>query len=194
MSLANKMSKANYQGDPGLFGDIWKGIKSVGRAATGIVGGLGIPIVSGVSRIAGATLFGGAPRNQIPGASTFPTMPPQATINQAGTWARPGVAQWGFNPPFGGAPGVGIGPYGIGEGQRAITGGQAGIGCPTGYHVNKTGYFTKSEGWIEPYSRCVRNRRRNPGNMKALSRSLGRIKSAKKMAAVLGTVSIRKTC
>jgi len=90
---------------------------------------------------------------------------------------------------------MGFGPVGIGESQRAFTG-QAGPSAPaaTGYHWNKTGYYTKSSGWIEPFTRMVKNRRRNPGNMRALSRSMGRIKSAKKMAAVLGTISIRKSC
>ena len=196
MSLSNKMAKADYMGDPGLFGDIWGGIKKVGRIATGVVGGLGIPLVSGVARTAGSILFGA--RNMIPGASTFATPPPPMSVSIAAQGSMPGtggVSRFGFNPPFGGAPGFGLGPIGFGEGQRAITG-QAGPVAPatTGYHWNKTGYYTKSSGWIEPFTRMVKNRRRNPGNMRALSRSMGRIKSAKKMAAVLGTITIRKSC
>ena len=73
---------------------------------------------------------------------------------------------------------------------------QAGPVAPpvTGYHWNKTGYFLMSGEYVAPFTKMVKNRRRNPGNMKALSRSMGRIKSAKKMAAVLGTISIRKSC
>ena len=47
---------------------------------------------------------------------------------------------------------------------------------------------------LAPGSKWVKNRRRNPGNMKALSRSLGRIKSAKRMTKALSAVSIRKSC
>jgi len=196
MSLSNKIAKADYMGDPGIFGDIWKGVKSVGRIATGVVGGLGIPLVSGVARTAGSILFGA--RNTIPGASTFATPPPPMSVSIAAQGSMPGTGRSGalaFNPPFGGAPGMGFGPIGIGEGARGF-GAQAGPVAPaaTGYHWNKTGYYTKSSGWIEPYTRMVKNRRRNPGNMRALSRSMGRIKSAKKMAAVLGTITIRKSC
>jgi len=196
MSLANKMAKAEMMGDPGIFGDIWGGIKKIGQVATGLVGGLGIPIVSGVAKTAGGLLFGGSPRNSIPGATTFALPGGGISVSRAsqGT-SMPGTGRWGINLPFSGAPGIGIGPYGIGEGSRAISG-QAGPVAPaaTGYHWNKTGYYTKSEGWIEPFTKMVKNRRRNPGNMRALSRSMGRIKSAKKMAAVLGTITIRKSC
>jgi len=190
MSLANKMAKAQYQGDPGLFGDIWKGIKGVGRAATGIVGGLGIPIVSGVARTAGGILFGGSPRNIIPGASTFPSMGGGMPINLATQFpSLPGTGQ-AVVP----VPGV------RGFFERAIPGGATGLqvagGPPamTGYHWNKSGYFLMSGEYVAPGSKLVKNRRRNPGNMKALSRSMGRIKSAKRMASVLGQISIRSAC
>jgi len=191
MSLSNKMAKANYMGDPGLFGDIWGGIKKIGRVATGVVGGLGIPIVSGVARTAGGILFGGSPRNVIPGASTFPSMPSGLPISMATTlqgYAPPGVAQ-----------GVSIGQRFRTAGQALVPGGVEPFGMQagpamSGYHWNKSGYFLMDGTYIPPGSKLVKNRKRNPGNMRALSRSLGRIKSAKKMAAVLGTVTIRKTC
>ena len=87
----------------------------------------------------------------------------------------------------------------IGFGQRAIPGGATGYQAPppnggTGYHLNKTGYFLKDGTFVAPESRWVKNRRRNPGNMRALSRSLGRIKSAKRMTKALGLITIRKTC
>jgi len=195
MSLSNKMAKADYMGDPGLFGDIWSGIKKVGGLATGIVGGLGIPIVSGVARTAGSILFGA--RNTIPGASTFATPPPPMSINTAtGVQSLPGLGNFPVLRMQGQVPTPGF----IGGMQRLIPGGatgmQAGPVAPAvaGYHWNKTGYYTKSDGWIEPFSRMVKNRKRNPGNMRALSRCMGRIKSAKKMAAVLGTITIRKSC
>lgn len=204
MSMSNKLAKAgmmgdymNYMGDPGFFGSLWKGIKSVGRVATGVVGGLGIPVVSGVARTAGGILFGGG-FPPAPGTTTYPTAPP---MPMPPTWASPGaplnlqISRMGFNPPFGGAPGVGLGPVGFGEGARSLTGpppqGGATMG---GYHLNKTGYFLKSGEYVAPGSRWVKNRRRNPGNMRALSRSLGRIKSAKRMTKALNAISIRSAC
>ncbi len=193
MSLANKMAKANYQGDPGFFGDLWKGVKSVGRVATGVVGSLGIPIISGVAKTAGGLLFGGSARNTIPGASTFPSAPAGLPINLATTLAgpvMPGVPQLPVPGP-------------VGFLQRGFAGGATGympdpsqqIGpAMQGYHWNKAGYFLMSGEYVAPGTKLVKNRKRNPGNMRALSRSMGRIKSAKKMAAVLGTISIRKTC
>lgn len=178
-------------GDPGIFGDIWGGIKSVGRVASGIVGGLGIPIVSGVARTAGGMLFGRAP-----GTSTVPSLPPAPM--PPGVWPAPGVSSISMmgqdpcppgthrvlgqcvNLPFGGAPGAGITPP-----PTASMG---------GYHLNKTGYWLMSGEYIAPGTKWVKNRRRNPGNMKALSRSLGRIKSAKRMTKALSAVSIRKSC
>jgi hypothetical protein len=199
--MSNKLAKAGvqggqYMGDPGLFGDIWKGIKSVGRVATGIVGGLGIPVVSGVARTAGGILFGPAP-----GTTTYPTLPPAPM--PPGVMAMPG----GIQLYQGAVPMQGQVPYPtpgfVGGLQRIIPGGATGYQAPPpqaggmtmgGYHLNKTGYFLKSGEWIPPLSRWVKNRRRNPGNMRALSRSLGRIKSAKRMTRALSAITIRSTC
>ena len=68
----------------------------------------------------------------------------------------------------------------------------AGLGCAKGHHLNKTGYFTKKQGWVEPGSRCVKNRRRNPLNPRALSRSISRLSSAKNAARFLSRVSVRE--
>lgn len=59
-----------------------------------------------------------------------------------------------------------------------------------GYHLNKTGYYTKG-GYVAAGSRWVRNRRRNPLNPRALSRSISRISSAKNAAKFLGRVTVR---
>ena len=77
------------------------------------------------------------------------------------------------------------------------------IGCPKGYKPNKSGYYRtiKSPGnpeggvfYIQPGSRCVKIRRRNPANPRAADRALGRIKSAKRFATKMGAVTIRSTC
>ena len=204
MSMSNKLAKAGvmgdaYMGDPGLFGNIWKGIKSVGRVATGVVGGLGIPVVSGVARTAGGILFGPAP-----GTTTWPSappapMPPGVMAMPGGVQMIPSWAQQG-SPLQTAAPAPYATPGIMGSMQRAIPGGATGFQAPPqggtmgGYHLNKTGYFLKSGQYIEPFSRWVKNRRRNPGNMRALSRSLGRIKSAKRMTKALSAISIRSSC
>ena len=201
MSMSNKMAKAGiqgdaYMGDPGLFGDIWKGIKRVGRVATGVVGGLGIPVVSGVARTAGGVLFGPAP-----GTTTQPSWAP-APMPMNITRMPGGVR---MIPSYGG-PMQGPTPYatpGIaGSMQRLFPGGATGYQAPPpqgaasmgGYHLNKTGYHLMDGTYIPPGTRWVKNRRRNPGNMRALSRSLGRIKSAKRMTKALSNVTIRKSC
>jgi len=209
MSLANTVAKQSYlgnghgpgmyMGDPGLFGDIWKGIKKVGQIGTGIVGGLGIPVISGVARTVGGFL-GGPPGIQrytgpmIPsfapaaGTTTYAQGPMGMSVGMASRFqSRPGLA--GVQIP---TPGVG------GALERFFPGGATGFqaaGPPmSGYHWNKSGYFLRDGTFVAPGTKMVRNRRRNPGNMRALSRSLGRIKSAKKMAASLSQITIRKTC
>lgn len=67
-----------------------------------------------------------------------------------------------------------------------------GHGPPKGYRLNKTGYYTKSGGWVEPGTKYVKIRRRNPLNPKAADRAISRITSAKKASAKLSRVSIRK--
>lgn len=203
MSMSNKLAKAGvqgngYMGDPGLFGDIWKGIKSVGRVATGVVGGLGIPVISGVARTAGGILFGPAP-----GTTTYPTLPPAPM--PMGPISLPGGipisrSRWAAaGPPMfqgGQVPAPGVVPFF----ERLIPGGATGMQAGPagammgGYHLNKTGYFLRDGTFIPPLSKWVKNRRRNPGNMRALSRSLGRIKSAKRMTKALSAISIRSSC
>jgi hypothetical protein len=63
------------------------------------------------------------------------------------------------------------------------------VGCPVGHHLNKTGYYTK-HGYVAKGTVCVKNRRRNPLNPRALSRSMSRIHSAKKAAHFLDRIHI----
>lgn len=68
----------------------------------------------------------------------------------------------------------------------------AGIGCAAGFHPNKTGYFLRDGSFVAPETRCVKNRRRNPANPRALSRSIARIKSAKRLSSQLAQITVRK--
>lgn len=181
-----------YMGDPGIFGDIWGAVKGVGRVATGIVSKLGIPVVSGVAGGLGSMFFG---RNAIPGASTQPLLPPPVVMPP---WpvALPGSSYPTLAP--GAARGFTVDPLAILPGGRPFIS-PAGAAYPAavragGYHLNKSSYFLMDGTFIEKETRWVKNRRRNPGNMRALSRSLGRIKSAKRMTKALSAVTIRSTC
>lgn len=68
-----------YQGDPGIFGDIWGGIKKVGRIGAGVVGIVN-PVAGGIM----TKVFGGgqrqaaaAPVLRAPPSSTFTRMAAQ---------------------------------------------------------------------------------------------------------------------
>ncbi len=64
--------------------------------------------------------------------------------------------------------------------------GQATILCASGCHPNKADYFRKGGAFIAKGTICVRNRRRNPLNPRALDRAISRIGSAQNAVAKLG--------
>jgi len=49
------------------------------------------------------------------------------------------------------------------------------LACPSGFHPNKSTYWTQSEGTVMEGTKCVRNRRRNPLNPRAARRSMSRL-------------------
>ena len=164
-----------YAGDPGLFGFLGKVVKT----GLGVVSKLGIPLVSGAAGIAGGLLGGGfgsgpgLPGPVTPTVSRFGGVMP-ISLGQAGQIPTPGIA---------------------GRFQRAIPGGATGMqGCGNGTRPNKSGYFLQSGQYVEPGSVCVRSRRMNPLNPRALSRAMRRIESAKRATSVLGRITIRKKC
>jgi hypothetical protein len=57
--------------------------------------------------------------------------------------------------------------------------------CAPGYHLNKGTYWTK-QGVVYPQTRCVKNRRMNPLNPRALARSITRGGRFVKMAQSFG--------
>jgi hypothetical protein len=75
------------------------------------------------------------------------------------------------------------GPGGVptpGFGNTSVT------ACPKGYHLNKHALApTKRHGGVAAHSMCVRNRKINPLNHRALSRSLRRLKRAGKLVRKL---------
>lgn len=175
---ARMMGPPMYMGDPGFFSFLGK----VGSAVTGVVSKLGIPIVSGVAGMASQILAG---RGAIPGASTQPA-PLALQIPEAmppGPMATPG----GLKTRLAGAMERSLGP-------PQIAGAVPASGSMGGYHLNKSSYFLMDGTFVPAGTKWVKNRRRNPGNMRALSRSLSRVKSAKRMTKALSAITIRKTC
>jgi len=163
-------------GDPGLFGFLGKVVKT----GLGVVSKLGIPVVSGAAGIAGGLLgggFGGRAGPGLPGpvAGARPFRGPMPiSLGQAGQIPSPGI---------------------VAAGQRAIPGGATGMeGCPQGHRPNKSGYFLRDGTFVAPNTVCVKIRRRNPLNPRALSRSMARIESAKRAADVLKRITIRPKC
>jgi len=213
MSMAIQRSK--YTGDPGLFGFI-KGVVKTGLK----VGGSMIPgPIGAVYRVAQNRLFPPAP-----GTTTYAQMPPMGRIPPApqgmpgsGQCApgRAGEISSAMNAArargdtaeasafgrellaCGPQPSVIPEVYGT---TGAEMGGfspamQAGKPCPIqGYHWNKSGYFLLSGEYVAPGTKMVKNRRRNPANPRATSNAITRIKGAKRYAASLSSISIRKKC
>lgn len=172
MSLAVKRARFVATGDPGLFGSIGKfiggGLKTIG----GIVGG---PIGFGMRTIGGLV----APAPGVPAQRRIAPPTP-------GDWAAAGRRISGGRPLNGGmvptefqAGAIPVGPA---------------MACPPGMKANKSSYFLRDGTFVPKNSRCVAVRRRNPGNSRANDRAIGRIESAKKMAARLGRITIRSAC
>lgn len=141
------------RGDPGLLG-------ALGGAIKGVLTGGPLGAISGaISGFAGK-------------------QPTVATLPGPGQIPRPGGAI-GTSIPITRVPGVtGIlqraAPFGA-TGYQVELGGP-GMGAPSGYHLNKTGYWT-SQGYVPPKSKYVRNRSRNVSNGRANMRALRRLEA-----------------
>ena len=157
------------QGDPGFFSFLGK----AARGVTGLVSKLGIPIVSGAAGIASSFLGGGVPQAAVgPGFQRFAG--PMLPLQTARQIPAPGIA---------------------GVMQRAIPGGATGMqGCGNGTRPNKSGYYVQGGQYVPPGTVCVKRRRMNPLNPRALSKAMRRIESAKRATTVLGRITIRKKC
>ncbi len=146
------------RGDPGFLSSLWKGVKKV---ALPIIGGM----IAGPAGAAIGAGLGGAGR-------TPPIMAPMAPKPRQDLRLRAGpiaARSTDFYPPvpaFGGpampsARGA-MGPEFAGSGTGC---------CPRGFHLAKDGS-----------GRCVRNRRMNVANPRALRRSMRRVQGFEKLA------------
>jgi len=195
MSIAIKAAKA--QGDPGLLGFLGKAARGLGSLAAKT-------LIPAPFRL-GATAALGGVRQLVSPAQTGFQVPGRVSSSVPAAGARRlqgfGPARPGIGTPVTRVPGF------KGAVQRLLPGGATGFETvaaggfpipPRGFHLNKTGYFLTSAAefgtFVEPFSRFVRNRRRNPGNMRAADRAISRIESAKRMAKRLSRITVRKKC
>lgn len=185
MSLRIKTARAGSQGagmpgmaqgDPGLFGGIWGAVKgaagSVIRGGNPVSGAIG----GAVSGWRGSSTRPSAPPGGIPGLRTGPSSNFALPFRQTGGGAQ--------------APaGVGGSRYGVPQDTSRVG------GCPPGKRPNKTGYYRRVNGqvtYIPPGHRCVKIRRRNSMNPKALDRAIGRVNGAKGIQSKLSEISTGK--
>lgn len=146
------------QGDPGFLSSLWKGVKKIAAPAIGFA--LGGPL----GAAAGARLGGiGTPPIMAPVA---PAQPRYSSGINLGPLSARGTQ---FYPPVPTVPKMPLISSGLG-GRAGIPLATAGC-CPTGFHLDKaTG------------TRCVRNRRMNVANPRALRRSMRRVQGFEKLA------------
>jgi len=148
-----------YAGDPGFLSSLWKGVKK-----------FVIPVVAGMigGPVAGAIATAGQNKPSPPPGFSIPGTVAGQISFPGGTAVGLGFQPQGRLPPFT-AAGPGVIP---GGGARmsprvAPTNGM----CPVGYHFVKSG-----EGY------CVRNRRMNIANPRALRRGMRRVQGFEKLA------------
>lgn len=120
-------------------------------------------------------------------ATAYPPQFPDSTKTTSGVALPGGILVGKQTTTYG--PGFGSPPPMLPAPQQA----SPGQGCHKGYHLNKTGYYSRKRGgWVPAGTVCVKNRRRNPLNPRALSRSISRISSAKNAARFLSRVTVRE--
>jgi len=155
-----------YAGDPGIFSFVGKLIK---KSAAHYARKAARAVATP------AVIPGGSMGFQVAAPPGW-TYPPRLT-GPPGAGAK-GPAMPGFQLPGTGAGGRALGPT---RGSIVPVNGC----CPKGYHMEKSG---------KPY--CVRNRRRNVGNARALRRAISRVQGFeglfRKAFAVKGAVTVKK--
>ena len=146
------------RGDPGFLSSLWKGIKKIAAPAIGFA-------LGGPAGAAMGASFGGG------GGGTPPIMAPRAQPRQqlsfgAGPISARSTDYYPPVPQFVGAP------MGTRRTGRAGPVAPDATGCcPRGFHMAKQGP-----------PRCVRNRRMNIANPRALRRSMRRVQGFEKLA------------
>jgi hypothetical protein len=175
------VARGAYMGDPGLFSFVGKIAKGIGKVA-GTVGRVAVGAAGGLLR--GGPLGAVAGGLQGAGVLKTPTMPVLMSSNTGPLGRSTGIMPGGVS--IGGGLQIGPGGVGIGGGlQIGQPGAPATMVGTNGQvcrgHMNRTGYYSaKRGGLVAPGTVCVTNRRMNPLNPRALSRSMRRLSSAAK--------------
>lgn len=192
MSLSMTAARAGNMGDPGLFGFIGSALGAIGKTAVGVAGGFATGGLAGAilggTRAATAALGGPKTIKQAKASNivSIALQKPPLAISQTRTGMFGGSTP--AMPPlqagsgfYAGPGGVAVGQYNMAPAGAAPAAGSAAIAACglKGYHMNKTTYCTHA-GWVAKGSKCVRNRRRNPLNPRALSRAMSRVASAQR--------------
>ena len=157
-----------YRGDPFLGGLLSLGSKAFG-VAKAVVGA-------------------------VRGKKSVPAPTPPITMGTAGQQLVPFISPqardigvkitgpFGFGGQIGAFGPAQIGPGAPGMPAMALGPGTA-LACPIkGYRLNKSDYWTKSQGFIPKGTKCVKSRRMNVANPRALRRGLRRAYGFKKLA------------
>ena len=185
MSLQMKIAR----GDPGFLGSLLKGI---GGAVSGFVTGGPLGAVTGGIKgvMSGSkpkasdfkdVTGGSSSRAAIAGGVSGYALPVSlSTVQRINATSMPGTGQpSGLMLASGNDPGPGK-PGALVQASRNMGFGGPGA-APSGYHLNKTGYWVNGSAlipgahYVGPGTQLVRNRRANPLNPHALSRSLRRL-------------------
>jgi len=149
-----------YAGDPGFLSGLWKGIKSVGKTLLTAAFPLPAAVIGAVTGPKMLPRTPGIAGPVMPGGGAMMLMP--------GAGARgPAQAGWLPGPSAAGYTALPGWPRGPTRGSVAMQNGT----CPVGYHPEKSGQ-----------NYCVRNRRMNVANPRALRRGMRRVQGFEKLA------------
>lgn len=209
MSLQLKVARQSARGDPGILGDLFKGVAKIG---TGLVSASGIPVISGVAKQLNMALQGGEAGTGSPTGGGVTVGGQEIALPQGAErqTIQPGGGGVGFN--IGGRSGI---TFGTGGEASRITGrasfGKAqaeieatpqelkdvGLIVQNGkvcnvreMRPNKTGYFTKDGVFHPPGSKLVKIRKMNALNPRAMRKSIRRVKAGKRWEKTMKQIRI----
>lgn len=179
-----------YRGD--FFGSLRSIVGGVARVAGAVLPGPAGMVASAAGRIitgGGGAAAQAAAQTPPPGTGLVPLgMAGGFSVTPVGSPVSLERFGQGAFPVQPGMFGPGTAVTGTGPQGQVVLGSSRGMSaCGTkGYHLNKSGYYRRTPGgsviYVEAHSACVKNRRMNPTNGRALRRALSRAYAFKKVA------------
>jgi len=174
------LGRQDLRGDPGIFGDIFKTATSFIRDPIGTAIDLGTRLLGGGS-------------DPVPQVSMQESQERVVSADMSIVSQTQQTLPIDINFPFHGEPGAGVTFFGKGGGKASGTALMKTNGaCPSGMHLNRSGYFLKTGQFIPPKSKCVPDRRMNPLNPRSASRAIKRLGRAQ--AAVQDIERVKIQC